>query len=213
MADTVSQTGPKEYDRACILVGRFMYNWALLENALNTGVGKLLGMGNIESAIATANMQARAKIHIIKTLVDLKGGGATWAKKAGKDMDAVSALSAIRNTIAHVVFGPDESGGVRFLTVRAKGKLSFPDTILSEGDFRKYYGEARRLGDEVKAIVERLSKGRGLGAFIAALGEPASLTPPEQESPSPLARLLLGDRGSPPATSETAPETPQEPPK
>lgn len=190
----------EQYDKACYLVGRFLYHWALLEGALDTGIGKLLGMKTLEASIATTNMQARSKIHIIKTLVNLKGGESEWAKAGVKTMDAVGTLSDTRNVVAHVVFGPHESGGVRFLRVKAKGKLSYPETVYSIDDFKGYWAQATRLRQEVEALVERLTeKPSSLAALFASF---ATLPPNEQGHENHLGRLAQGHLDSPQVACE-----------
>lgn len=126
MADKITDEGPRHYGQACFLVGHFIYHFALLESAINDGIGKLLGMGNLEEAIATFNMQFRGKTSVLKAIVKLKGGDADWAKEAVKDIEAIVTLSTDRNTVVHNVFGPVGNGNVQFLTMKARDELKYP---------------------------------------------------------------------------------------
>lgn len=167
-----------DFDKACLMVGRFMYHFALLEGAVNTGVGKLLGLKNLEETIATSNMQFRAKIHILKTVVDLKGGSPEWLK----DLEAIADFSAIRNTIAHNIFGPDE-GGVKFLAVKAKGKLTFPNTVYSDAQFVEFWSRARSLREKLETIIKGLERpyvslNSLLGQALTVEQKPALESPP-----------------------------------
>lgn len=172
----------EEFDKACLLVGRFMYHFALLEGAVNSGIEKLLGLKSLEGSIATSNMQFRAKIHILKSVVDLKGGRPEWLK----DLEAIADLSATRNTIAHTRFGPD-SGGVRFLTIKAKGKLSFPITVYSDADFLSFCNTSRHLRTKMDAITEGLSPPKNALLGLLALTSPQALDNP-QDLPPPTAQ-------------------------
>ncbi|MGN6849440.1 MAG: hypothetical protein ACTHJK_08220 [Sphingomicrobium sp.] len=209
MAEEVPYPAPEDYNAACLLVGRFMYHWALLEGSINDGIGKLLGLGDLEEAIATNNMQFRSKVHILKTLVNLKGGK-DWAKAALKDIEEISDLSAHRNIVAHTVFGPDNNQkAVRFLAVKAKGKLTFPNTVWTVPDFNARCKRIAELRKRVDQIVFDLTEKPGLLAH--ALREYTNQSPAEQGFLGPLSRLVLGLPDSEQSTSEIAPETPQEP--
>ena len=153
-----------DFDRACLLVGRFMYHFALLEGALNTGIEKLLGLRSLEGAIATANMPLRSKIHILKSVVNLKGGPVEWVKT----FDEVVDFSTVRNTVAHTIFGPEAGGGVRFLAVKAKTRLTFQNTVWTERDFLEHSKRARSLSERVSQIIETIEPNpQAINALLA----------------------------------------------
>lgn len=179
MADKIPH---EEFENACLLVGRFMYHFALLEGAVNSGIKKLLGLKDLEGTIATSNMQFRSKIHILKSVVHLKGG----KSEALKDLDAIADFSATRNVIAHNIFGP-ENGGVRFLTAKAKGKLSFPTTIYSNADFLVLCRTASDLRAKMETITDGLSKPK-----LGLLGLLAQASLPERDNPpAPLCQMIV----------------------
>lgn len=174
MADKIPH---EEFDRACLLVGRFMYHFALLEGAVNRGIEKLLGLKSLEGTIATSNMQFRSKIHILKSVVHLKSGKA----ESLKDLESIADFSTTRNVIAHTVFGP-ENGSVRFLTAKAKGKLSYPATIYSEADFLTLCQTARELRTKMDAITDEMTQPKlGLLALLAQGSPPASDSPQDHQ--------------------------------
>jgi hypothetical protein len=187
-----------------------MGQWALLETSLNTGVGRLLGLKTVETAIATANMQLRSKIHIVKAVVHLKRGTTDWGKDALKDLEAIAGLAdKWRNVVAHVPFAPHASGGVQFLSIKAKGKLSFPDIIWGRADFDEVFDEIMRLSHRVEEIIDNVAgKPGALNALLAY----SNVTPPQQEQGSPPDPPPQDSPDSHPTTSEITPETPQEPP-
>jgi len=213
MDKKVKLTG-EDFNHACFLVGRFMYEWALLESAINGGVGKLLGMDAVEETIATNNMQFRNKANILKTVIDLRGGGDDWAKAAHKDIEKICDLSLDRNIVAHTIFGPTEDGKVRFLVVKASDKLKFPETVWSPEDFVARYKKMKIYRGRVEEIISVLAKRKiGLGGMFGAWTQLANQLPPGQDHGNYLGRLLLGNPDSPTPTSEEAPQTPQEPEK
>jgi hypothetical protein len=208
MDEEIPKFEGKEYSRACLLVGRFMYHFALLESAINDGIGKLLSLGPLEMAIATFNMQFRAKMNVLKAIVKLRGGEADWAKAAINDIEAIVNLSVDRNTVAHTVFGPDKNDTVRFLTVKARDELKYPNTVWSIDDFRERWDKARELRDKVDALVARMTtKGPTLSDLLLQYTNEQR---PAQAGESPLVRLLLGIPDSEQSTSEEDPQTHQE---
>jgi hypothetical protein len=211
MADKVSPEEQKKQEHAYMLVGRFMSHWSHLEAAVNDSVGALLKMGTVEATVATANMQMRSKLHIIRTMIDYQCGQTEWGKAALKDIERIGTLADTwRNMVAHVGFVPHKDG-VRFLIIRAKGKLQFPNGEKSEADFLAVATEIFALCNRVREITTnlRLSKKNALFGMFGRFE--TSLEPLEPGSQNYLGRLLLGSQDSPPSTSEESPQTLGEP--
>jgi hypothetical protein len=211
MADKVTQEQKKTYEHAYMLVGQFMSFWAILEDSVNMGVGKLLGMDTLEATIATANMQFRSKIHILKAVVHLRCGLTQWGKAAIKSLEEAGTLADTwRNVVAHNGFVP-HGDGVKFLIVRAKGKLHFPETIRSEVDFLvvdKRLGELARRIDE---IVSKVAAMKVKGSLADLLAHWSTSPPPQPEGDNYLGRLLPSFQDFAPPTNEESPQTPQGP--
>jgi hypothetical protein len=212
MADKVTQQTKETYDQAYKLVGQFMSLWSILESSVNEGVGKLLGMDTLEATIATANMQFRSKIHILKAVVHLRCGMSDWGKAAIKSIETAGTLADTwRNIVAHNAFVP-HGDGVKFLIVKAKGKLDFPETIRSETDFLIV---GRNLGDLAKRIDDIVARVAAMKGGKMSLSDLVSLwstsPPPPQENANYLSPLLQGYLGFAPPTNEEYPQTPQEP--
>ena len=174
-----------------------MYHWALLEGQLNTAVEKLLGLENLAGVVVTANLTFRSKLHIVQTMIELKAAKPTeWSAAAKKDLTRIADLSNVRNTVAHTTFGPptDGEGLVQFLTVKAKGKLQFPNDVWTKETFDKHCGEMSRLRTRLEELItEVMPVRRGLLRDLIASNQ---LTPqPETASPpSPLLQGLLGSQ-------------------
>lgn len=196
------------YNEACRLVGRFIYHWALLESTLNSGVRKVLGLGVLEGAIVANNMQCRAKIHIIKTYVNLVGDGAeAWRKVAVKNLEAIASMSDKRNVVAHVPFGPHKGGGVDFITIKAKGKLAFPDMVWSKADFNR---ECHLMSDLAEALDQTIDKLSAIRSLVTAKSGATKEGPSKLAHLNALIPLLQGNPDCPPANLETDPQTPPE---
>lgn len=195
MGEILTQDRAKEYDLAYRLVGRFMFHWALLENSLNDGIEKLFGMDSLEATIVTANIQFRSKIHVLKAFIDLKCDTNKWRELALTDLERIGTVNdQWRNTIAHVAFGPSE-GGVKFLKIRARGKLNFVSPVWTETDFDNMRTEIIALTQRVDEIVKALIPKKPL--TIADLVTLAGVSTPEPGLQNHLSRPIPGSPGSP----------------
>jgi hypothetical protein len=142
-----------EFDHACLLVGRFMYQFALLEAAVDNAIGNLLRIRSLENQILVRNIEFSRKINILKSAVSLGGK----KEEKGRLLNRIAKVSEIRNVIAHNVFGPDK-GGIRFLTVAAKSELKFPETFYTEERFGEMIREMIGLGTKLDAMVKEIEK-------------------------------------------------------
>lgn len=161
------------HDRACLLVGQFMWRWGALESAVNSAYRKLLNLKPIEGYIATANITLRDKLSAVRTVVHWFCGSETeWWKAADADLNAIGTLNGTRrNVVAHNAFMEHPSGGVEFVIIKAKGKFAIPDVIWEPEEFTDVFLEIGRLHDRLTLITEhvvatRLAKSGGLAGAI-----------------------------------------------
>jgi hypothetical protein len=142
-------------------------------------------------------------------MVDLQRHGSDWAKVAIKDIERIGTLADTwRNTVAHVSFGP-HGDGVKFLAIKAKGKLTFPNVERSEVEFLAVSKEISTLAGRVKEIADTIAlPAKTLGVLLDEWATQAAKQPEIQNY---LGRLLLGFPDSAPTTSEEFPQTPQGP--
>jgi len=144
--------------RCVALSGYFLQYWSVLESNINNAIERGLDLTMLQGAVLTKNIQFRDKINILKTLVDLRGVEVDRLQSA---LESASKMSTHRNMIAHDMFVPDDDGdGVRFVVIRARGKLSFPETRWSIADFMKKYIEIAQLtsrAEEISAVISQVT--------------------------------------------------------
>lgn len=208
MADTLgaadfTKLGP---DMRCVaLVGFFLQYWSGLEATLNQAIEQALDLTMVQGAVVTKNIQLRDKVHILKTLVDLRGNDTDHLKQVLED---VAQMSGERNMIAHDTFLPDHEGdGVEFVVVKAKGKLAFPKTKWSIADIFAKYAKILELTQgarEVTVVLSAITLGKLLREAQepnAAFGGLGLLNPLLHQLPEPL------HSSPPPTNTEKRPET------
>ena len=216
MAETADQKDGNELKRAFELVGQFMWNWAGLEERVNNGYRRLFRLTGVEGYMATANLTLRDKIHAIRTVVHwyCQRQG-EWAVQADKDLRAIIDMSSERrNVAAHNRFLPHASGGVEFITIKAKGKFSVPDVIWTPEDFEAIEDEIERLSKRVGSIVGHAVISRNVAAGASQLGNALAQSPTQTLNalavgwdPPP---QLPDSRGFLSPTQTEAPQTPPE---
>lgn len=143
----------EDYDRVCLLVGRYMHHFALLESGIDTAVGKLLSIDTLQNQIVVRNIEFSRKIYILKSAVSLKTKQVEKVALLNKVMKAAE----IRNVVAHNVFGPDR-GGIRFLTVAARSELKFPETFYTLEGFSELTDELVWLRAMIDKMTAEMTK-------------------------------------------------------
>lgn len=128
-------------------VGRFLFNWAALEQSLHEAIETAFSLNPLCGAILVNNMQLRDKINILKTILDAYGHND--APSLIKTLDAIGTYSAVRNMVAHE-FHAAAGDSVRFYRMRAKGKFSIPETIWSDADFHAAYDKIDNFKTEIE---------------------------------------------------------------
>lgn len=167
-------------EKMCELVGSFMRKWAFLESRMNMSIEELLSMGSLGGAIVTANLEVRAKIQILRSVVSLYHPGDPQAEKqAKKDIEAIAGLSEDRNIVAHNPFSrTDDLTGVQFMRTTARSSLKFLDYEWSPAQFLEKEVEMGNLFDRLKELTplivanrERIARLRkeGSGDYLTRL--------------------------------------------
>jgi hypothetical protein len=192
--------------RTVALVGHYLQCWALLEGVLERTIGKVVGLSALQAAIVVKNMQLRDKISLLKTVINLSP-----YPKQQEYIDTLTSVADItrteRNIIAHESFHQDDKGdGVRFMIVRAKGKITFPDIRWSVNDFGNKTQRIFELVAEIEEIRQTINPLSGPTANVmlgglGLLGSPNHLLPHILDSGLLEATVEIDD-GSQPCSDE-----------
>ena len=179
-----------------------------------------------QTFVLSTNVQLRDKIHICKTL--------TWLSKDLGDAEKVTAKALLnsvrdrtplRNMMAHDLFWPSsESDGVEFNVIKAKGELSFPDTVWTISKFEEEIAINNDHGERLDALYQRMGPARITREFLASLSPnglgisiggglttgitagPGGLTGADRRDPRPQAGLgSASDPSNPQPPAQTDP--------
>jgi hypothetical protein len=145
--------------RCLVLVGKFLQNWAAMEEVMRLAMEKLLQLDEFQAAIIASNIQLWDKINILRTLVSRLPFDEDKIKQFNDVLVKIGKASRNRNMMAHNAFAPSPDGkGVSFSVIKAKGKLEFPDTVWEVAKFDEEYAKVERLKAGLDKIVQAIGE-------------------------------------------------------
>ncbi len=122
--------------RAFALAGRFLQSWASMEWEIGAAIATALNVNKITEYILAQNLSFTKRIFVLRCLCQISHLPDIDKEFANKLLGAIQGTYGYRNNVAHDLFRPsDKHDGVEFMTVRARGKVSFPEANLSVADF------------------------------------------------------------------------------
>jgi predicted ester cyclase len=151
----VSETPAPDEAEAHRLVGKFLQNYALLEQALDAGIGKLLKLEGAKNDIVCANIPFAKKIGVLFSAEEFLSEvpDAERKKKLKKLWSTMEELNQKRVMFAHNSFSSDGKGGISFRRVVAKKKLEVSDIPLTSKQVEKLCTDAVALAFQIEELV------------------------------------------------------------
>jgi len=140
------------------LVGQFLQSFALLEQALNAGIGKILDLDKDKTEIVCANIPFARKAGVFFSAEHRTASmpDQSRAKLLKDTRGSVLALNDWRVIFAHHPFTSDGQDGVRLRRVVANTKLEIRDIQLSPGDVDKLCDKAKGAAGDIDRIVAEM---------------------------------------------------------
>jgi hypothetical protein len=123
-----SRNEKREHAKAWAYIGRFLWGFAIVEQAVDRIFADLFDMSAIAYLLCMGNLDFRRKLEFVK--VGLKHQGI----KPNKAFAQIHKHHNVRNVIAHRVFAT-EYDGIEFNYVDPRGKLEHPELETSKGFF------------------------------------------------------------------------------
>lgn len=159
MAENAAETDALDHmARACERVGRFLYHFALLEQAIGGGVAKLLKLDPIQSKVVMANLDFTRKVNI---LFSAESEASSIPKSARKKelentFSVIMRMNERRIILAHSPFTYVGSEGVRFDRVTARKRLLHKEEVWTDADFDSHYREMTETALTVDRLVAEM---------------------------------------------------------
>lgn len=176
----------KNLSHACQQVGRFLYNFALLEEEMNLVIGQVLDTEEDLTDILAANLDFFRKIKIIRSAVASQPNWANKKKdKANKIAAKIISHNNDRRIVAHSAFSAGTKGKVVFRRAVADEKLKRENPTWDGAMFRAKFAGLQTTTTELAVLRKSLMPVINLVARDLVTG------PPELGSPK---LVVLNDR-------------------
>jgi len=176
----MAQADPLE--AACLLVGRFMYHFGLVEQKIDQAVIKLLRLDKKCVPIVGLLDFARKVEDLVRVNAVMQ------AKRKDKDFvndvcNRAHTVNGRRRIVAHASFKPARDGGVLFSrAVTAKGSVLPLSQPWSDEDFATLYADMTALEADLDKVIARIKPVpvESVITWLSALSEPVPLRRPER---------------------------------
>jgi hypothetical protein len=149
---------PDPESEAQRLVGQFLQHFALLEQALDAGIGKLLGLEGGKNEIVCSSIPFAKKLGVFFSSEGLLAAipDAQRKNQLKETRSKIMALNQTRIMFAHNPFSANTDGGVSFRRVVADTKLQVSNVVLSSTDVLRLCEEAKRLVLQLGDLVSEM---------------------------------------------------------
>jgi hypothetical protein len=158
-------------NRACELVGRFLYYFSRVEARLDEAITKLFKLDPETAPIVTANLDFHRKLYIVRSAVNYQNPKSTTPiKNVDETFSQIDTQNNGRQVVAHCSFEADPSDGVKFKRVVAKKEMKSDDPHWTEKDFEGRFATLQRLEGELAEIVRKIEPDRIVWPTASAYG-------------------------------------------
>ncbi len=146
--------------RTYALVGRFFFEWALMDMQLQQALGKALSLSDINTRVVATNIQLTDKLYILRTTLHLSDGIDDERKaQFNKVLKEIGVYLRVRNMIAHSAFNEDPNGdGVSFYVIKAHGTYRTPAEDWTVARFEDEYEKIRTFAAALEDLTAEISQ-------------------------------------------------------
>jgi hypothetical protein len=140
------------------LIGMFLHKWAAMEQTMHLAIACATKLDPLMYTIICANLTIRAKLNVLRTLIDVSDIEPKEAKANLKRiLRDIGEYTPVRNMIAHDYFGVGSNlPGIGFMPIKAKGSFSSGVTIYSKADFEREYEKIENFNRDLMQVTVKL---------------------------------------------------------
>lgn len=150
---------PDGNERACELVGRFIFHFSKLEAELDLAIATLFDLDADSAVILTANIDFSRKLSVVASAVRAQNASPDqqWLiKEIDNTFSAIFQINDLRTMIAHSAFSAHAEGGVQFTRNVARKELNRHTHVWTEGGFASEFEKMKRLERELGKVLRHI---------------------------------------------------------
>jgi hypothetical protein len=111
---------PDPLERACSLVGRFLYHFSRVEQKIDQAIIKLLDIDEKVAPVVTGGIDFARKVKLVKNCAKEQANNPADEEFADNTCNEVFKINEDRQIVAHSSFEPVSDGGVQFKRTATK---------------------------------------------------------------------------------------------
>jgi hypothetical protein len=143
--------------KACAKVGRFLHDFALVEQEINDGIVQLLDLEGAAADVIADNLEFFRKANLLLT-VALETAPQPEKEDVEKLFRAIAKQNNYRNLMAHSTFELAADDGVQFRRTVAKDlKIKKQDPLWTKQEFEQSYTRLQDIRDKLTKLRPRLT--------------------------------------------------------
>jgi hypothetical protein len=155
-----ASTPPNAMDRACSLVGRFLWHFGRLEQKVDQAIIKLLDLNETVAPAVTGSIDFAKKLNLVGAAARKQAGNESDKAFAVETCNRIFSVNVDRTIVAHSSFEPASGGGVEFRrTVTRDGRVRVDDAIWKETDFSERFGTMSELEARLDKLIGLIKPG------------------------------------------------------
>jgi hypothetical protein len=146
-----------DLNAACAKVGRYLYEFALLEREINTSIVQILDLKSDAADVVSHSLDFFKKVNLLKIVAN------ETAPKEDHDklhdlFNDIAKLNESRVLMAHGAFEPVPNDGVQFRVTSARsGAVKVRDPLWTKQQFEDAYEKLRKTCESVKKVRPNLT--------------------------------------------------------
>jgi hypothetical protein len=175
--NTSAQVDPLQ--QACLLVGRFQYHFARIEQKIDQGVIKLLDLDDKAGPIVTGSVDFAKKLNLLWAVAYEQATNDKTRKFVDRTCKDVFAVNIDRQRVIHSSFEPAPTGGVQFKrTIPREGRVRVDDQVWGDKEFDDQYTKMKRLDDDLDKLVNVIKPAPvpDVSLWMSPLSEPVRIS-------------------------------------
>lgn len=151
---------PDPLDRACSLVGRFLWHFGRLEEKVDQAIIKLLDLNETVAPVVTGGMDFARKLNLAVAAARKQAGNEEDEQFAADTWGRIMDINNDRTIVAHSSFAPASGGGVQFRRkVTKAGDVRVDDPLWTEIYFFERFARMTALEARLDKLIGFIKPG------------------------------------------------------